>query len=76
MYFKWAIATQSVYKDCQSCRTAGVTKGSFYNLRLVKYFLASIWPATTLITRTSQLHSPGQEKPMFAGRHLQWPLTV
>jgi hypothetical protein len=39
-------------------------EGSFHSLHLLKYFIASLWPATTLSTLKSQLNTHTQKKPI------------
>jgi hypothetical protein len=48
----------------------------FYGLHLFKYFLAFLWPPSTLSRLKRQLNSPRLEDRMFAGRQLHWPLTM
>jgi hypothetical protein len=40
------------------------------------YFFLSLWSTTTLSTLKSHLNTYLKENPMFAGRQLQWPLSV
>jgi hypothetical protein len=77
VYFKWTVATLlSQYKEMVVPWDWRCNKGKLYGLHLFKYILASLWSTTMVNTLKSHLNTSGQANSMFAGRQLQWPLTV
>jgi hypothetical protein len=62
--------------DSSHAATGGVTEGSFSGPHLFKYLLLYGQQVLSVSKLESQLNTPGQETPMFAGLQLQWSLTV
>jgi hypothetical protein len=63
-------ATVSTKKNRLFCVTGSVIRRGFHGVCLFKDSLASLGSTTTISIIKSQLNTPGQENPVFAGRQL------